>query len=262
MGEPMKFENITAEKKDNVGVVTLNRPKALNALSEALVRELTQALDDFEADPAVGCIVLTGSEKAFAAGADIKEMQSKSYMDAYLEDFITRNWERAARCRKPVIAAVAGYALGGGCELAMMCDFIIAADTAKFGQPEITLGVLPGAGGTQRLTRLVGKSKAMEMCLTGRMMDAEEAERAGLVSRVVPAAQLMEEALKTAQKIAAMSLPAAMMVKESINRAYETTLAEGIRFERRMFHAAFATEDQKEGMAAFADKRKPGWKNR
>ena len=258
----MTYENIIAEKKDNVGVVTLNRPKAMNALNEALVSELTRALDDFEADPTIGCIVLTGSEKAFAAGADIKEMQAKSYMDAYLEDFITRNWERAARCRKPVIAAVAGYALGGGCELAMMCDFIIAADTAKFGQPEITLGVLPGAGGSQRLTRLVGKSKAMEMCLTGRMMDAEEAERAGLVSRVVPAAQLMEDALETAQKIAAMSLPAAMMVKESINRAYETTLAEGIRFERRMFHAAFATEDQKEGMAAFADKRKPGWKNR
>ena len=258
----MTYENIIAEKKDNVGVVTLSRPKALNALNEALVSELTRALDDFEADPTIGCIVLTGSEKAFAAGADIKEMQAKSYIDAYLEDFITRNWERAARCRKPVIAAVAGYALGGGCELAMMCDFIIAADTAKFGQPEITLGVLPGAGGSQRLTRLVGKSKAMEMCLTGRMMDAEEAERAGLVSRVVPAAQLMEDALKTAQKIAAMSLPAAMMVKESINRAYETTLAEGIRFERRMFHAAFATEDQKEGMTAFADKRKPGWKNR
>ena len=258
----MTYENIIAEKKDNVGVVTLSRPKALNALNEALVSELTRALDDFEVDPTIGCIVLTGSEKAFAAGADIKEMQAKGYIDAYLEDFITRNWERAARCRKPVIAAVAGYALGGGCELAMMCDFIIAADTAKFGQPEITLGVLPGAGGSQRLTRLVGKSKAMEMCLTGRMMDAEEAERGGLVSRVVPAAQLMEDALETAQKIAAMSMPAAMMVKESINRAYETTLAEGIRFERRMFHAAFATEDQKEGMAAFADKRKPGWKNR
>jgi len=258
----MTYENIIAEKKGNVGVVTLSRPKALNALNEALVSELTRALDDFEVDPTIGCIVLTGSEKAFAAGADIKEMQAKGYIDAYLEDFITRNWERAARCRKPVIAAVAGYALGGGCELAMMCDFIIAADTAKFGQPEITLGVLPGAGGSQRLTRLVGKSKAMEMCLTGRMMDAEEAERGGLVSRVVPAAQLMEDALKTAQKIAAMSMPAAMMVKESINRAYETTLAEGIRFERRMFHAAFATEDQKEGMAAFADKRKPGWKNR
>ena len=258
----MTYENIIAEKKGNVGVVTLNRPKAMNALNEALVSELTRALDDFEVDPTIGCIVLTGSEKAFAAGADIKEMQAKGYIDAYLEDFITRNWERAARCRKPVIAAVAGYALGGGCELAMMCDFIIAADTAKFGQPEITLGVLPGAGGSQRLTRLVGKSKAMEMCLTGRMMDAEEAERGGLVSRVVPAAQLMEDALETAQKIAAMSMPAAMMVKESINRAYETTLAEGIRFERRMFHAAFATEDQKEGMAAFADKRKPGWKNR
>jgi len=258
----MAYQNIIAEKQDNVGVITLNRPKAMNALNEALVDEMARALDAFEADSDVGCIVIAGSEKAFAAGADIKEMQSKSYMDAYLGDFITRNWERAATCRKPVIAAVAGYALGGGCELAMMCDFIIAADTAKFGQPEISLGVMPGAGGTQRLTRLVGKSKAMEMCLTGRMMDAEEAERAGLVSRVVPAAELMAEALKTAGKIAAMSRPAAMMVKESIGRAYETTLAEGIRFERRLFHAAFATDDQKEGMAAFADKRKPEWKNR
>jgi enoyl-CoA hydratase len=258
----MKFENITAEKKDSVGVITLNRPKALNALNEALVGELARALDEFEADPAVGCIVLAGSDRAFAAGADIKEMQSKSYMDAYLEDFITRNWERAARSRKPVIAAVAGYALGGGCELAMMCDFIIAGESAKFGQPEISLGVLPGAGGTQRLTRLVGKSKAMEMCLTGRMMDSGEAERAGLVSRVVPDAELMNEVMEVAGKIASMSRPAAMMVKECINRAYETSLAEGIRFERRIFHAAFATEDQKEGMAAFADKRKPGWKNR
>jgi enoyl-CoA hydratase len=258
----MKFENITAEKKDSVGVITLNRPKALNALNEALVGELARALDEFEADPAVGCIVLAGSDRAFAAGADIKEMQSKSYMDAYLEDFITRNWERAARSRKPVIAAVAGYALGGGCELAMMCDFIIAGESAKFGQPEISLGVLPGAGGTQRLTRLVGKSKAMEMCLTGRMMDAGEAERAGLVSRVVPDAELMNEVMEVAGKIASMSRPAAMMVKECVNRAYETTLAEGIRFERRIFHAAFATDDQKEGMTAFADKRKPGWKNR
>jgi enoyl-CoA hydratase len=258
----MAFENITAEKKQNVGVITLNRPKAMNALNEALVDEMARALDDFEADAEIGCIVITGSEKAFAAGADIKEMQSKSFTDAYLDDFITHNWERAAHCRKPVIAAVAGYALGGGCELAMMCDFVIAADSAKFGQPEITLGVMPGAGGTQRLTRLVGKSKAMEMCLTGRMMDAEEAERAGLVSRVVPAAELMADALKTAGKIAAMSRPAAMMVKESVARAYETTLGEGIRFERRLFHAAFATEDQKEGMAAFVEKRKPKWKNR
>ena len=258
----MAYKNITAEKDGAVGVITLNRPDALNALSEPLMVELTAALDDFEADGDIGCIVLTGSEKAFAAGADIKDMQSKTYMDAYLEDFITQNWERVTRCRKPVIAAVAGFALGGGCELAMMCDFIIAADSAKFGQPEITLGVLPGAGGSQRLTRLVGKSKAMEMCLTGRMMDADEAERAGLVSRIVPADELLEETMKTAAKIAAMSRPAAMMVKESINRAYETTLAEGVRFERRLFHSVFATEDQKEGMDAFASKRKPDWKNR
>ncbi len=258
----MAYKNITAEKDGAVGVITLNRPDALNALSEPLMLELTAALDDFEADADIGCIVLTGSEKAFAAGADIKDMQSMTYMDAYLDDFITQNWERVTRCRKPVIAAVAGYALGGGCELAMMCDFIIAADTAKFGQPEITLGVLPGAGGSQRLTRLVGKSKAMEMCLTGRMMDAEEAERAGLVSRVVAADKLLGETMETAAKIAAMSRPAAMMVKESVNRAYETTLAEGVRFERRLFHSAFATEDQKEGMDAFASKRKPDWKNR
>ena len=258
----MAFDHITAEKKESVGVITLNRPQAMNALCEALMEELARALDDFEADPDIGCIVLTGSEKAFAAGADIKEMQSKGYMEAYLEDFITRHWERTAQCRKPVIAAVAGFALGGGCELAMMCDFIIAADTAQFGQPEITLGVLPGAGGSQRLTRFVGKSKAMEMCLTGRMMDAEEAERAGLVSRVVPAAELMDEALAVAAKIAGMSRPAAMMVKEAVNRAYETTLSEGIRSERRLFHAIFATEDQKEGMAAFTEKRKPNWKNR
>ena len=258
----MAYKNITAEKDGAVGVITLNRPDALNALSEPLMIELTAALDDFEADGDIGCIVLTGSEKAFAAGADIKDMQPKTYMDAYLEDFITQNWERVTRCRKPVIAAVAGFALGGGCELAMMCDFIIAADSAKFGQPEITLGVLPGAGGSQRLTRLVGKSKAMEMCLTGRMMDADEGERAGLVSRIVPADELLEETMKTAAKIAAMSRPAAMMVKESINRAYETTLAEGVRFERRLFHSVFATEDQKEGMDAFTEKRKPDWKNR
>ena len=258
----MTYKNIIAELNGGVGIVTLNRPKAMNALSDALMEELTAALDDFEADADIGCIVITGSEKAFAAGADIKEMQSKSYMDAYLDDFITRNWERVTTCRKPVIAAVAGYALGGGCELAMMCDFIIAADTANFGQPEITLGVLPGAGGSQRLTRLVGKSKAMDMCLTGRIMDAEEAERAGLVSRVVAADDLLEETLKTAAKIAAMSLPAAMMVKEAVSRAEETSLSEGIRFERRLFHSAFATEDQKEGMDAFAAKRDPNWKNR
>jgi len=258
----MTYKTILIEKNDDVGVITLNRPEAMNALSETVMEEMASALDDFEADPAIGCIVVSGSEKAFAAGADIKEMQSKSYMDAYLEDFISRNWERVTTCRKPVIAAVAGYALGGGCELAMMCDFIIAADNAKFGQPEITLGVLPGAGGSQRLTRFVGKSKAMEMCLTGRMMDADEAERAGLVSRVVPAGELLDEVMKTAAKIAAMSRPAAMMIKESVNRSYETTLAEGVRFERRLFHSAFATEDQKEGMEAFADKRKPDWKNR
>ena len=258
----MTYKTILIEKNEGVGVITLNRPEAMNALSEALMEEMSSALDDFEADPAIGCILVTGSEKAFAAGADIKEMQSKSYMDAYLGDFITRNWERVTTCRKPVIAAVAGYALGGGCELAMMCDFILCADNAKFGQPEITLGILPGAGGSQRLTRLVGKSKAMDMCLSGRMMDADEAERAGLVSRIVPAGELLDEAMKTAVKIAAMSRPAAMMVKESVNRSYETTLAEGVRFERRLFHSAFATEDQKEGMDAFADKRKPEWKNR
>ena len=257
----MAFQNIIVETKDKVGVITLNRPQALNALNSALVAELNQAVDAFEADPAIGAILITGSEKAFAAGADIKEMQSKTYQEVYAEDFIS-SWERLTRSRKPVIAAVAGFALGGGCELAMMCDFIIAADTAKFGQPEITLGIMPGAGGTQRLTRFVGKSKAMEMCLTGRMMDAAEAERAGLVTRVVPAADLLPEAQKAANKIASMSLPAVMMTKETINRAYESTLSEGVRFERRVFHAMFATEDQKEGMAAFAEKRKPAFKNR
>ena len=258
----MAYKFIIIEKKDGIGLITLNRPEVMNALSEGLMEEVASTLNDFEADTAIGCIVVTGSEKAFAAGADIKEMQFKSYMDAYLEDFISRNWERVTVCRKPVIAAVAGYALGGGCELAMMCDFIIAGDNAMFGQPEITLGVLPGAGGSQRLSRLVGKSKAMEMCLTGRMMDADEAERAGLVSRIVPVKKLQDEAIKTASKIAAMSRPASMMVKESVNRSYETTLAEGVRFERRLFHSAFATEDQKEGMEAFASKRKPNWKNR
>jgi enoyl-CoA hydratase len=257
----MAFENIIVETKDRVGVITLNRPKALNALNSALIGELNQTLDAFEADAAIGAVVITGSEKAFAAGADIKEMASKSYIDVYGEDFIS-SWERITRFRKPVIAAVAGFALGGGCELAMMCDFIIAADTAKFGQPEITLGIMPGAGGTQRLTRFVSKSKAMEMCLTGRMMDAAEAERAGLVSRVVAADDLLAEAMKAAGKIAAMSLPAVMMTKETINRAYETTLSEGVRFERRVFHAMFATEDQKEGMAAFVEKRKPDFKHR
>jgi enoyl-CoA hydratase len=258
----MIYENILVETQGAVGIVRLNRPKALNALCAALIVDLGKALDAFEADPAIGCIVLTGSEKAFAAGADIKEMATKTYMDVYLTDFITQGWERVTTCRKPIVAAVSGYALGGGCEMAMMCDFILAADTAKFGQPEITIGTIPGAGGTQRLTRFVGKSKAMEMCLTGRMMDAAEAERAGLVSRVVPSAELMDEAIKTAAKIAGLSRPIVMMAKEAVNRAYETTLAEGVRFERRVFHATFATEDQKEGMAAFAEKRPPQWKNR
>jgi enoyl-CoA hydratase len=234
----------------------------MNALNSEIVGEIGAALDAFEADDGIGCIVLTGSEKAFAAGADIKEMADKSYMDVYLANFITDGWERVTTCRKPIIAAVAGYALGGGCEVAMMCDFIIAADTAKFGQPEITLGIIPGAGGTQRLTRFVGKSKAMEMVLTGRMMGAEEAERAGLVSRVVPAVDLLEEAVKTAKSIADLSRPAVMIAKESVNRAYESSLAEGVLFERRSFHALFATEDQKEGMAAFAEKRQPKWRNR
>ena len=256
----MVYQNIIAEVRGKVGLITLNRPAALNALNSALIAEVNTVLDQWEADDAIGCIVITGSDKAFAAGADIKEMQSKTYMQAYKEDFIG-TWDRVARCRKPVIAAVAGFALGGGCEVAMMCDLIIAADTAKFGQPEIKLGVMPGAGGTQRLTRFVGKAKAMEMCLTGRMMDAAEAERSGLVSRVVPAADLMTDAMKTADTIAAMSLPIVMMTKESVNRAYESTLTEGIRFERRVFHAMFATADQKEGMTAFVEKRKPAFKN-
>ena len=258
----MAYQDVIVEKRGRIGIVTFNRPKALNALCDSLVAELESALDEMEADTEIGAIILTGSEKAFAAGADIKEMKDRTFVDAYRSDFITRGWERVAQCRKPVIAAVAGYALGGGCEIAMMCDIILAADNAKFGQPEITLGVLPGAGGTQRLTRLVGKSKAMEMCLTGRMMDAAEAERSGLVARVVPSAQLMEEAVKVAERIAGMSAPIALMVKECVNRAYETTLAEGIRFERRLFHAAFATDDQKEGMAAFVEKRQPAFRNR
>jgi len=258
----MAFQNILVETRGHVGLVILNRPKALNALSKALVAEMGQALDAFEADPEIGAVVVTGSDKAFAAGADIKEMKDQSYVDAYLSDFITQGWERITTCRKPIIAAVAGYALGGGCEVAMMCDFIIAADTAKFGQPEIGLGTMPGAGGTQRLTRFVGKSKAMEMCLTGRMMDAGEAERAGLVSRVVPAADLVEDAVKTATRIAEMSRPIVMLVKESVNRAYETTLAEGVRFERRLFHSTFATDDQKEGMSAFVEKRTPKFRHR
>ncbi|MDB5363567.1 MAG: enoyl-CoA hydratase [Rhodospirillales bacterium] len=258
----MSYENILVEKRGAVGIVTLHRPQALNALCAALITDLGQALDDMEADEAIRCVVLTGSEKAFAAGADIKEMGTKTYMDVYLSDFITKGWQRVTTCRKPIIAAVAGYALGGGCEMAMMCDFIIAADTAKFGQPEITIGTIPGSGGTQRLTRFVGKSKAMDMCLTGRMMDAAEAERSGLVSRVVPAAELLAEAVKTAEKIASMSMPVVMMAKESVNRAYETSLAEGILFERRVFHSTFALGDQKEGMAAFAEKRKPQFKHK
>ena len=257
----MAYENIEVETEGHVAIVRLNRPKALNALCAALVSELGSALDDLEADDSIGCIVLTGSEKAFAAGADIKEMADKTYIGAYMEDFITVGWERVTTCRKPIIAAVAGYALGGGCEVAMMCDFIIAADNAKFGQPEITLGTIPGAGGTQRLPRFVGKSKAMEMILTGRMMDAEEAERAGLVSRVVPLGELMDEAVKTADTIAGMSRPITYLAKESVNRAFETTLAEGVRFERRVFHSTFASDDQKEGMAAFIEKRQPSFNN-
>ncbi|HEY1945340.1 MAG TPA: enoyl-CoA hydratase [Roseiarcus sp.] len=257
----MSYANILVETHGRVGLIRLNRPQALNALNAALIEDLNQALAGFESDPAIGAIVLTGSEKAFAAGADIKEMQNKDFAEVFLEDFISR-WENLTRTRKPTIAAVAGFALGGGCELAMMCDFIIAADTAKFGQPEIKLGVIPGAGGTQRLTRFVGKAKAMEMVLTGRMMDAAEAERAGLVSRIVPAAALIEDALKTAATIASLSAPAVYAAKESVNRAYETTLTEGVRFERRIFHSLFATQDQKEGMRAFAEKRAPDFKNR
>ena len=256
------YEHIIVETKDRVGIITLNRPDAMNALCHQLMSEIFSVLDSFEKNDAIGCVILTGSEKAFAAGADIKEMQSKSYMDAYIHDFISGTWERAANFRKPIIAAVAGYALGGGCEVAMMCDFIIAADNAKFGQPEITLGILPGAGGTQRLTKLVGKAKAMDMCLTGRMMDAEEAERSGLVSRVVPVEQLQAEALKTATKIASMSLPATLMTKEAVNQSQETSLSQGVLFERRTFQSAFAMEDQKEGMSAFIEKRKPEWKHR
>jgi enoyl-CoA hydratase len=258
----MAYEMILVETRGAVGLIRLNRPKALNALCDTLVRELGAALDIFEADDAIGAVVITGSDKAFAAGADIKEMVGRGYMDVYLGDFITKGWERVTTCRKPIIAAVAGHALGGGCELAMMCDTVIAADTAKFGQPEILLGVIPGSGGTQRLTRFVGKAKAMDMVLTGRTMDAAEAERSGLVSRVVPAASLIDEAVGMAARIAELSRPSVMIAKEAVNRAYETTLAEGIRFERRVFHSLFATEDQKEGMAAFVEKRKPRFKNR
>ena len=258
----MAYEYIVVEKHDRVGLIKLDRPEALNALCVGLIEELGKAVADFEADDNIGCLLVTGSEKAFAAGADIKEMVDKDFQTAYREDFITDDWEVLAKARKPVVAAVAGYALGGGCEVAMMCDFIIAADNAKFGQPEITIGTIPGAGGTQRLTRIIGKAKAMDMCLTGRMMDAEEAERSGLVSRVVPADTLMEEALSAAKKIAGYSLPATMIAKESVDRAYETTLAEGLRFERRVFHSTFALDDRREGMTAFIEKRKADWKHR
>ena len=255
------MSHLIIEQIGKVQLITLNRPEAMNALSPDLMTELSGVLTQSEDNPEVAVVVLTGSEKAFAAGADIKAMKDMNYMHMYQGDFITKNWERITTFRKPTIAAVAGFALGGGCELAMMCDFILAADNAKFGQPEINLGILPGAGGTQRLTRFIGKSKAMEMVLTGRMMDAQEAERSGLVSRVVPLAQLREEALKVAEKISQMSMPIVMMAKESVNRSYESTLAEGMRFERRLFHSAFATEDQKEGMAAFVEKRKANFKN-
>jgi enoyl-CoA hydratase len=257
----MDYQNILVETRDRVGVVRLNRPKALNALNDQLMDELGAALLAFDADEAIGCIVLTGSEKAFAAGADIAAMADYTLMDAYKGDYITRNWEQIKRVRKPVIAAVAGYALGGGCELAMMCDFIIAAENARFGQPEVKLGIIPGAGGTQRLPRAVSKSKAMDLCLTARMMDAAEAERAGLVSRVVSPERLMDEALEAATVIASMSLPSVMMIKESVNRAYESGLSDGIMFERRLFHSTFGTEDQKEGMKAFLEKRLPSFRN-
>lgn len=257
----MNYENILVETRDKVGLIRLNRPKALNALNDALMDELGNALQTFDADDNIGCIVLTGSEKAFAAGADIAAMANYDFMDVYKGEYITRNWEQIRKVRKPVIAAVAGYALGGGCELAMMCDVIIAAENARFGQPEIKLGTIPGAGGTQRLPRAVSKAKAMDMCLTARMMDAAEAERAGLVSRVVPAERLLDEAMEAAATIAGMSLPIAMMVKESVNRAYETTLNEGVQYERRLFHSTFATADQKEGMLAFLEKRPPNFRN-
>ena len=257
----MTYETILLEKRGRVAIITLNRPDARNAINAKLISELNTALNDCEADDGIGCLMLTGSERAFAAGADIKEMHALNFVEVYKNDFI-EPWERLSRCRKPVIAAVAGYALGGGCELAMMCDFIIAADTARFGQPEINLGVIPGSGGTQRLARFVGKAKAMDLCLTGRMMDAAEAERCGLVSRIVPAAELLAEAAKAAETIANLSLPALMTAKEAVNRAFETTLAEGVRFERRVFQALFATEDQKEGMEAFIAKRRPDFKHR
>jgi len=258
----MAYEHILTNVDSGVGVITLNRPSALNALCDALTTELADALAGFEADDQIGCVLLTGSQKAFAAGADIKELQGRNYVDLYKDDPFEKTWGSVERFRKPIIAAVAGYALGGGCEIAMMCDFIIAADNAKFGQPEITIGVMPGSGGTQRLPRFIGKAKAMDMCLTGRMMDAAEAERCGLVSRLVPLDDLMDEAMTAAKKIASMSRPIAMMTKETVNAAYETTLSQGVQFERRVFHAMFSTDDQKEGMAAFAEKRTPHFKHR
>jgi len=258
----MAYGCILVETRGPVGLITFNRPEALNAFNDQLMTELTQALKDFEADDGIGAIVVTGSDKAFAAGADIKEMQARTFAEVFTEGLVSRNWEQISRCRKPVIAAVSGYALGGGNEIAMMCDIIIASPTAKFGQPEIRIGTIPGAGGTQRLTRAVGKAKAMDMILTGRNMTAEEAETMGLVSRVVPTEDLLDEALKVAKTICAMSRPAVMLAKEAVNRAFETSLAEGILFERRAFHATFSTEDQKEGMAAFSEKRSPQFRNR
>ncbi|MGB9413973.1 MAG: enoyl-CoA hydratase [Pseudolabrys sp.] len=257
----MTYQNILVETQGRVGIIRLNRPQALNALNKALIAELTQAIETFDADEKIGCMLITGNDKAFAVGADIKEMADKPFIDAYLGDFVS-NWNVAARARKPIVAAVAGFALGGGCELAMQCDIVIAADTAKFGQPEIKLGVIPGIGGTQRLAHAVGKAKAMDLILTGRMMDATEAERSGLVARVVPAASLMDEAMKVAETIANMSLPSVLAGKEAINRAFESGLSEGMAFERRIFHSLFATEDQKEGMKAFVEKRAPKWKNK
>jgi enoyl-CoA hydratase len=257
----MTYGNIAIETKGRVGIIRLNRPQALNALNKTLIAELIQAIAAFDADDAIGCMLITGSDKAFAAGADIKEMADKPFIEAYLDDFVS-NWDAAARARKPIVAAVAGFALGGGCELAMQCDVVIAADNAKFGQPEIKLGVIPGIGGTQRLTRAIGKAKAMDLILTGRMMDAAEAEKSGLVARVVPAANLMDEAMKVADTIAKMSLPSVLAAKEAVNRAFESGLSEGIVFERRIFHSLFATEDQKEGMKAFVEKRTPKWKNK
>jgi enoyl-CoA hydratase len=257
----MSYEFILAEVKGRVALITLNRPRQLNALAPKLMQELGAALYGFDADDGVGAIVITGNDKAFAAGADIGAMKDFDFQHAYKSNYITRDWEHIRNVRKPVIAAVAGYALGGGCELAMMCDIVIAAESAKFGQPEVNLGILPGSGGTQRLPRAVGKAKAMDLCLTARMMDAVEAERAGLVSRIVPNDKLIEEAMAVAEKIASYSLPVAMMIKESVNRAYESTLSEGVLFERRLFHAAFALDDQKEGMAAFVEKRKPKFRN-